>query len=68
MSTLWYRGSDKEFHYFAHFVKTTTNYRVPLSSLVIQSEDLFNISENRSVLVAPHAQNSIFDAFPPAEW
>lgn len=38
MSTLWYRGSDEKYHYFAHYVKVSTFYRVPRSELQIPGE------------------------------
>ncbi len=28
LSTLWYCGSDEGYHYFLHFVKTKTKYRI----------------------------------------
>jgi hypothetical protein len=38
MSTLWYRGSDQKYHYFAHYVKVSTLYRVPRSELQLPDE------------------------------
>jgi hypothetical protein len=38
ISTLWYRGSDREYHYFAHYVKVSTLYRVHRSELHIPDE------------------------------
>jgi hypothetical protein len=38
MSTLWYRGSDERYHYFAHYVKVSTFYRVRRSELQMPSE------------------------------
>lgn len=33
MSTLWYKGSDLKYHYFDHFVKVRTRYRIKRSDL-----------------------------------
>lgn len=38
ISTLWYRGSDKNYHYFAHYVKVSTFYRVPRSGIRLPDE------------------------------
>jgi len=41
MSTLWYYGCDKDYHYFRHLFKTSTPYRVPKSELLWPSEIRF---------------------------
>lgn len=38
LSTLWYLGSDDEYHHFAHFVKLSTRYRVARSELQLPNE------------------------------
>ena len=38
MSTLWYRGSDQTYHYFAHYVKVSTFYRIRRQELHIPDE------------------------------
>ena len=38
LSTLWYLGSDRKYHYFAHYVKTSTRYRVRRDELRIPDE------------------------------
>jgi hypothetical protein len=38
MSTLWYRGSDKKYHYFAHYVKVSTLYKVRREELHVPDE------------------------------
>src|SRR4051794_21702777 len=38
MSTLWYLGSDKRYHYFSHYVKTESRYRVPRDQLLVPGE------------------------------
>jgi len=54
MSTLWYRGSDKKYHHFAHFVKFSTLYRVPRQELDIsdefplKSEDAVSVGDSPS--------------------
>ncbi len=47
LSTVWYDGSDAEFHYFTHFVKTMTKYKVRRNEL--NWPDEFPSSEGRSV-------------------
>lgn len=47
LSTVWYDGSDNEFHYFTHFVKTKTKYKVRRDEL--NWPDEFPSSEGRSV-------------------
>jgi hypothetical protein len=47
LSTVWYEGSDDEFHYFTHFVKTKTKYKVSRNEL--NWPDEFPSSEGRSV-------------------
>ena len=38
LSTVWYQGSDEEFHYFIHYIKTSTRYRVRKEEVEIQRE------------------------------
>ena len=38
LSTLWYRGSDDNYHYFAHFVKAKTHYKIRRERLVWENE------------------------------
>lgn len=38
LSTVWYRGSDEDFHYFQHYVKTSTKYRVKKEEVEIEEE------------------------------
>ncbi|WP_440224236.1 hypothetical protein ACQQ2N_03215 [Dokdonella sp. MW10] len=38
ISTLWYLGSDTGYHYFAHYVKVSTGYRVRRQDLAIPDE------------------------------
>jgi hypothetical protein len=38
ISTLWYLGSDERHHYFAHYVKVSTFYRVKRAELQIPGE------------------------------
>ena len=38
LSTVWYQGSDEEFHYFVHFIKTSTRYRVRKEEVEIVKE------------------------------
>lgn len=52
LSTLWYRGSDARYHYFSHFVKVSTGYRVKRSDLTLSADDEFQIGTQKSVLVA----------------
>lgn len=41
LSTLWYRGSDQKYHYFAHYAKVSTFYRIRRQDLHIPDEFLF---------------------------
>ena len=38
MSTLWYEGSDARYHYFNHFAKVRTGYRIKRADLVWKAE------------------------------
>ena len=38
LSTLWYKGTDEEFHYFTHFCKMSTPYRIRKSDLIWDNE------------------------------
>lgn len=38
LSTLWYLGSDKKYHYFEHYVKVGTRYRVRRDELQVPDE------------------------------
>ncbi len=49
LSTLWYLGSDKKYHYFAHYVKVSTSYRVRREELRIPDE--FRYKSKESVYV-----------------
>ncbi len=49
MSTLWYLGSDKKYHYFAHYVKVSTRYRVRREELHFPNE--FPYKSQKSVFV-----------------
>ena len=57
ISTLWYRGSDDKYHYFFHFVKTTTRYRVARDDLIWKSE--FPLGSKDPVLVRGQLADSI---------
>ena len=50
LSTLWYRGSDDKYHYFVHYVKASTKYRILKSELDWENEFKLNSGE-KSVLV-----------------
>lgn len=56
LSTLWYRGSDSNYHYFSHLVKVSTNYRVKRENLTLSNEDEFKIGSQKDKLVA-HFRN-----------
>jgi len=56
LSTLWYRGSDSNYHYFSHLVKVSTNYRVKRENLTLSNEDEFKIGSQKGKLVA-HFRN-----------
>ena len=49
LSTLWYYGSDDKYHYFKHFVKTTTAYRIKRNDLIWKKE--FPKGKEKPVLV-----------------
>jgi hypothetical protein len=49
LSTLWYLGSDDSYHYFAHYVKSSTNYRVRRVDLKIPFEFPYKKREAVSV-------------------
>lgn len=51
MSTLWYRGSDGEYHYFAHLYMRSTRYRVRRADLDWNSE--FPLNSQESVFCSP---------------
>ena len=51
VSTLWYRGSDAKYHYFVHYVKASTRYRIPRAELDWQNEFKLNTGK-KFVLVA----------------
>ena len=38
LSTLWYQGSDKDFHYFRHLNKTSTPYRIRRTDMPSSNE------------------------------
>lgn len=38
LSTVWYLGSDEAFHYFTHFIKIETRYKIPKEELNWPSE------------------------------
>lgn len=50
LSALWYKGSDEQYHYFAHYVKVSTKYRIPREDLVWENEFKINSGE-KSILV-----------------
>ena len=50
LSTLWYQGSDSNYHYFVHLVKTSTRYRIPRNELHWEDE-LPAKSRSKAVLV-----------------
>ena len=62
LSTLWYRGSDSNFHYFSHLVKVSTNYRVRRSDLLLSNEDEFEIGSKKDKLVAYFRNPTLTDA------
>ena len=49
LSTLWYAGSDNEYHHFKHFVKTSTKYRISKNDLNWEAE--FPLKSMPAVLV-----------------
>ena len=49
LSTLWYKGSDEKYHYFAHYVKVSTYYRVRREDLQVTDE--FPYNSKKSVFV-----------------
>ena len=51
MSTLWYRGSDGEYHYFAHLYMRSTRYRIRRADLDWKSE--FPLGSQNSVFCSP---------------
>lgn len=50
MSTVWYLGSDESFHYFTHFIKASTNYRIRRSDMSLVEEDEFELGAMEEVL------------------
>ena len=54
MSTLWYHGSDDQYHYFSHYVMFSTKYRVRRSELKIPDEFPNRSKEPVSVGDAPY--------------
>ncbi len=38
LSTVWYLGSDDEYHYFVHYVKIATKYRINKKNLPWSNE------------------------------
>ena len=50
LSTLWYRGSDNKYHYFTHYVKASTKYKVYGEDLKWDNEFRIN-SGNKQTLV-----------------
>ena len=38
LSTLWYEGSDTKYHYFNHYVKVRTRYRIKRSDFIWKTE------------------------------
>ena len=59
LSTLWYRGSDRHYHYFSHLVKVSTNYRVKRSDLTLNEADEFQLGTRDSALVAQFRNPSL---------
>lgn len=57
MSTLWYRGSDAEYHYFAHYMKVSSLYRVPREELQVPGEFPYKSRKSVSVGDAPYWRN-----------
>lgn len=57
MSTLWYYGSDADYHYFAHFVKTATRYRVRREDLQLPDEFPYQSRQPVSVGGKPYWKN-----------
>ena len=53
LNTLWYRGSDQEYHYFAHFAKASTHYRVPRSELQMPDEFPFKSKDPVFIGLSP---------------
>jgi len=54
MSTLWYYGSDDQYHYFSHYVMCSTKYRVRRSELKIPDEFPYKSRDPVSVGDAPY--------------
>ena len=44
--TLWYKGSDSNYHYFSHLSKTTRNFKVLQSELKVSKMIGYGSSEN----------------------
>jgi hypothetical protein len=57
LSTLWYRGSDENYHYFAHYVKVSTLYRVRRQALRVPDEFPYKSRESVFVGNAPYGRN-----------
>jgi hypothetical protein len=53
MSTLWHRGSDSRYHYFSHFVKVSTNYRVKRFELMLEPDKEFPFGSKDPVFASP---------------
>lgn len=52
MSTLWYHGSDAQFHYFSHFCKVSTRYRIRRLDMHWPGE--FPLDGRQAVLASPY--------------
>ena len=52
MSTVWYHGSDSQFHHFSHLYKVSTRYRIRRSDL--HWPDEFPLDSRPSVLASPY--------------
>ena len=57
LSTLWYQGSDAGWHYFAHYAKVSTNYRVARKELSFPTEFPYKTRKPVSVGDDPIWQN-----------
>ena len=50
LSTIWYYGSDADYHYFKHFIKISTPYRIKREDLNWPNE--FTFSKNNKGVFA----------------
>ena len=56
LSSLWYRGSDDKYHYFVHYVKISTRYRILRDKLVWMDE--FQIGNNQKPILVNNELSS----------